>query len=66
MNVKYSEMDTIDPGLLFKTKGAILVKTTGTTLHIESTDVYVHEVEITEGEGQGDKYLHNLDTAKEL
>ena len=64
--MKYSEMDTIEPELLFETKGAILVKTTGATLHIESTNVYVHEVEITEGEGQGNKYLHNLDTAKKL
>ena len=62
----YAQTEMVDPGLRFKTKGGLLVETTGVTVHIESTDVFVHEVVITEGVGEGDKYLHNLDTAEQL
>ena len=64
--MKYSEMDSIEPGLKFKTLSGILVETTGVTEHIESTEVHVHEVVITEGVGEGNKYLHNLDSAEPL
>ena len=30
------------------------------------TDVFVHEVVITEGTGEGNKYLYNLDTGEAL
>ena len=35
-------------------------------LHVESEDVQCHEVVITEGVGEGNKYLHNLDSAAPL
>lgn len=59
-------MDTIEAGLKFKTVSGAIVETTGVTLHVESTEVYTHEVVITEGVGQGNKYLHNLDSAEQL
>ena len=62
--MKYSEMESIEQGLKFKTISGIMVETTGATTHVESTEVYVHEVVITEGVGQGNKYLHNLDSAE--
>ena len=64
--MNYAEMETIESGLRFKTQGELVVETTGATTHIESTNVYVHEVVIVEGEGQGNKYLHNLDYAQPL
>ena len=64
--MKYSEMDAIEEGLKFKTLSGILVETTGVSEHVESTSVYVHEVLITEGVGEGSKYLHNLDSAEAL
>ena len=62
----YSEMESIDSGLKFKTISGIMVETTGVTIQVESTDIYVHEVTITEGIGEGNKYLHNLDSAELL
>ena len=60
-------MDSIDAGLRFKTRSELIVETTGVTQHIDSTNVYVHEVVIVEGStGQGYKYLHNLDYAEPL
>ena len=59
-------MDAIEAGLRFKTISGIMVETTGVTVHVESTNVYVHEVAITEGVGEGNKYLHNLDSAEPL
>ena len=64
--MKYSEMESLEPGLKFKTRSGIMVETTGVTVHVESTSVYAHEVVITEGLGQGNKYLHNLDSAEQL
>ena len=64
--MSYAEMDAIESGLKFKTLAGLVVETTGVTQHIESTDVFVHEVVIVEGEGQGNKYLHNLDYAEQL
>ena len=64
--LKHSEMDSIEAGLKFKTRSGIMVETTGVTVHVESTEVYVHEVVITEGVGEGNKYLHNLDSAESL
>ena len=62
----YSKMEHIDSGLKFKTISGIMVETTGVTVQVESTDVYVHEVTITEGIGEGNQYLHNLDSAESL
>ena len=64
--MKYSESDSIEAGLRFKTSGGAIVETTGVTQKIESNDIYVHEVAIAEGTGQGYKYLHNLDNAEKL
>ena len=60
----YAEMQSIDAGIKFKTRGGLVVETTGVSQQIESVDVNVHEVVIVEGEGQGEKYLHNLDYAE--
>jgi hypothetical protein len=56
-------MDSIEQGLRFKTVSGIVVETTGVTEHVESTNVYVHEIVVMEGAGEGNKYLHNLDSA---
>ena len=64
--MRYSEMNSIEPGLRFKTIGGLIVETTGQTQLIHSVDVYVHEVVIVEGVGKGNKYLHNLDSAEQL
>ena len=60
----YAEQASVSPGLRFKTLGGIVVKTTGATVRVESQHLYVHEVEIVEGPGQGHKFLHNLDYAQ--
>ncbi len=36
------------------------------TTQMESNELYVHEVLITEGVGEGDKYLYNLDSGELL
>ena len=59
-------MSSIEAGLKFKTSSGLMVETTGVTLHIESVDEHVHEVVITEGTGEGNKYLINLDYAEQL
>ena len=60
-------MDTVERGLRFKTVSGIIVETTGQTTLVETEQpVYVHEVVIVEGVGQGNKYLHNLDSAEPL
>ena len=65
-SLKYAEMDGIEAGLQFKTQSGLLVETTGVTQNIELHNIYVHEVVIVEGTGQGYKYLHNLDSAEKL
>ena len=62
--LKYSEMESIDPGLKFTTLTGIMVETTGITVSVESVGIYVHEVIIIKNPGEGNKYLHNLDSAK--
>ena len=61
----YAEQNSVEKGLRFKTRSGLIVQTTGSTTHIESTNVYVHEVEIVKGPGQGSmfKFLLNLDYA---
>ena len=62
----YSEMTKVETGLRFKTRSGNVVETTGVTQYIETTEVNVHEVVIIEGDGEGEKYLHNLDTAEKV
>lgn len=62
----YAEMEKIEAGLKFKTRAGLVVETTGVSQQVESVDVHVHEVVIVEGEGQGEKYLHNLDYAEKV
>ena len=63
--MSYSEMEKVEAGLKFKTKSGCVVETTGTSVHLESHDAMVHEVVITEGVGEGHKFLHNLDIAEQ-
>ena len=62
----YVEMSSVESGLRFKTRSGLIVETTGVTHHIDTTQVNVHEVVIVEGDGQGEKYLHNLDVAEKI
>ena len=62
--MKYAEMDSVEAGLKFKTISGIMVETTGSTTLVDSHDVYVHEVVITEGVGEGETYLYNLDAGE--
>jgi hypothetical protein len=64
--LSYSEQEEIEPGLKFKSISGLMVETTGVTVHVESNEKYVHEVVITEGLGEGNKYLYNLDGAEAL
>ena len=64
--MSYAAMTNVETGLRFKTRSGLTVETTGVTLHVESTEVNVHEVVIVEGEGQGNKYMHNLDYAEKI
>lgn len=60
------DMSRVESGMRFKTRSGLIVETTGVSLHIDTTQVNVHEVVIVEGDGQGDKYLHNLDVAEQI
>ena len=62
----YAEEESVDSGLQFETKSGLKVETTGVTLEVEAHDMFVHEVVILEGVGEGNKYLHNLDSATPL
>ena len=62
----YAEMQSIDAGIKFKTRAGLVVETTGVSEQIESVDIHVHEVVIVEGDGQGEKYMHNLDYAEKV
>ena len=66
LELKFSEMDSIEAGLRFKTVGGAIVETTGATQNIDVRGVFVHEVSIVEGLGQDYKYFHNLDSAQKL
>ena len=61
----YAEQNSVEKGLRFKTRSGLIVQTTGRTTYIESSNIYVHEVEIVKGPGQGRmfKFLLNLDYA---
>jgi hypothetical protein len=64
VNHGHADQSSIEKGLRFRTRSGLVVQTTGSTTHVESTNVYVHQVEIVEGPGQGSKFLHNLDYAE--
>ena len=40
----YAEQKSVEKGLRFKTKGGLLVQTTGKATYISPVDVYAHEV----------------------
>lgn len=64
--MNYSERETIEAGLRFKTSSGPVVETTGVSKHIEPVSLYVHEVVILEDPGKGNTFLHNLDSAEPL
>ncbi len=60
----YAEQKSVEKGLRFKTRGGLVVETTGSTTHLAGVNIYVHEVEVVEGPSTGGKFLHNLDFAE--
>lgn len=60
----YAETEEVDAGMKFTSPSGLQIETTGMTVYVESHDLYVHEVEILEGVGQGNRFLLNLDSAK--
>ena len=60
----YAEQNSVEKGLRFKTRGGLVVETTGSTTYIAGVNIYVHEVEVVEGASTGGKFLHNLDFAE--
>ncbi len=60
----YAQMESIEPGKRFRSHSGLLVETTGNTEYIETVGIYVHEVRIVEGVGEGNTFLHNLDYAQ--
>ncbi len=60
----YAETEEVDAGTKFTSPSGLSIETTGTTVYVESHDMYVHEVEILDGVGQGNRFLLNLDTAE--
>ena len=66
VELEYSKMKEIDAGIKLKTISGIEVETTGSTLFVDAAELFVHEVVITDGVGEGNKYLHNLDSCEAL
>ena len=62
----YAGVSSVAAGLRFRTRSGVAVRTTGHTVYLPSRDIYVHEVEVVEGPGQGNRFLHNLDYAQPL
>ena len=60
----YAGQASIVPGLRFKTPSGLVVKTTGKTVNVESHHIYVHEVEIVQGPGEGNRFYLHLDYAQ--
>ena len=61
----YAETETVEAGKKFTSPSGLSIETTGTTVLVESHDMYVHEVEILDGVGLGNRFLLNLDVAQE-
>ena len=64
--MSYAEEQSVETGVTFKTPSGLTVKTTGSSKHVESNGIYVHEVVIVDGPWEGNKFLHNLDYAEPL
>lgn len=61
----YAETDAVEAGKKFTSPSGLSIETTGMTVLVESHDMYVHEVEILDGVGEGNRFLLNLDVATE-
>ena len=59
----YVDQDSIEADITFKSPSGLTVKTTGTTVFLDADSMYVHEVEIADGEYTGERFLLNLDYA---
>ena len=63
----YAEQDSIAADMQFKSPSGLTIKiSTGNTVFLDADSMYVHEVEIAEGEWTGEKFLFNLDFAEAL
>ena len=60
----YAEQASVALGLRFKTPSGLVVKTTGKTVSVSSHHINVHEVEIVQGPGEGNKFYLHLDYAQ--
>jgi hypothetical protein len=63
-SMAYAEQGSVAPGLPFRTPSGLVVKTTGKSLRVTSHNLYVHEVEIVQGPGEGNKFYLHLDHAQ--
>ena len=66
ISMAYAEQDSIAADMQFKSPSGLTIKTTGNTVFLDADSMYVHEVEIAEGEWTGEKFLLNLDFAEAL
>ena len=66
ISMAYAEQDSIAADMQFKSPSGLTIKTTGNTVFLDADSMYVHEVEIAEGEWTGEKFLFNLDFAEAL
>ena len=66
----YAEMNSVEPGLRFKTQCGLVVQTTGKALkvtpHAKPAGLQTHEVMVAEGPHKGNVFWHNLDAAQAL
>ena len=56
----YAETEAVEAGKKFTSPSGMAVETTGMTVLVDSHDMYVHEVEILEGVGEGNRFLAEL------
>ena len=66
ISMAYAEQDSIAADMQFKSPSGLTIKTTGNTVFLDADNMYVHEVEIADGEWTGEKFLFNLDFAEAL
>ena len=62
----YTDQESVEPDLRFKSPSGLLVKTTGKSLRVDTKEIWVHEVIIEEGPGKGNTFVLNLDVAEPL
>ena len=60
----YAEQESIEAGIAFTSPSGLNVTTTGNTVFLDADSMYVHEVEIADGDWAGEKFLLNLDYAE--